>query len=59
MQWHNLDDFLAMGGYGFYVWGSLLICLTAMLIEPWLVARRRARIVTLLREERAAKEIQQ
>jgi heme exporter protein D len=32
MNWGSLDAFLAMGGYGFYVWGSygvtaLCICL--------------------------------
>ena len=32
MNWSSLNDFLAMGGYAFYVWGSygvtaLCICL--------------------------------
>jgi heme exporter protein D len=32
MNWGSLGEFLAMGGYGFYVWGSygvaaLCICL--------------------------------
>jgi heme exporter protein D len=22
MQWHSVNEFLAMGGYAFYVWGS-------------------------------------
>jgi len=32
MTWGSVNDFLAMGGYGFYVWGSygvaaLCVCL--------------------------------
>jgi heme exporter protein D len=26
MQWGSVENFLAMGGYGFYVWGSYLVC---------------------------------
>lgn len=22
MQWNSISEFIAMGGYGFYVWGS-------------------------------------
>ena len=32
----NLSDFLAMGGYGFYIWGSYLV--TALLIAMEAVA---------------------
>lgn len=42
MNWKSLDDFIAMGGYGFYVWGSYLV--TAVLIVGEIVllrARRR------------------
>ena len=34
----NLSDFLAMGGYGFYVWGSYLV--TALLVAIETVAVR-------------------
>ena len=43
MIWNSLDDFIAMGGYGFYVWGSYLV--TAALIGAEILmlrARRRA-----------------
>ena len=56
MQWHSATEFLAMGGYAFYVWGSLGACLVAMVAEPWLVARRHAELMTGLREDRAACE---
>lgn len=41
MQWQSLNDFLAMGGYGFYVWGSFGVCVATMIIEPLMVLHRR------------------
>lgn len=39
----SLSSFLAMGGYGLYVWGSLGMCALTMGLEMWLLrARRRA-----------------
>ena len=44
-MWNSFDDFLAMGGYGLYVWGSLGVCAMVCVIEPlMLVLRRRALI---------------
>ena len=44
-MWNSFDDFLAMGGYGLYVWGSLGVCAMVCIIEPvMLVLRRRALI---------------
>ncbi|MGQ0752318.1 MAG: heme exporter protein CcmD [Betaproteobacteria bacterium] len=41
MNWGGLDAFLAMGGHGFYVWGSYIVTFALLAIE---VARlRRAR----------------
>ncbi|MGS1110140.1 heme exporter protein CcmD [Achromobacter anxifer] len=44
MHWSSLGEFLAMGGYAVYVWGSLLM--TALLLggEQLLLARRRRAI---------------
>jgi len=43
MNWKNLDDFIAMGGYGLYVWGSVGVVLAFVLGElTELVWRRRA-----------------
>ncbi|WBS00974.1 heme exporter protein CcmD [Pseudoduganella sp. SL102] len=42
MSWNSLQDFLAMGGYGVYVWGSCGVTLAALVLETWL-ARRRLR----------------
>ena len=44
MQWHSLKDFLAMGGYGFYVWGSFGVTFLVMAIELWLLNKRRQNI---------------
>lgn len=42
MYWQSLGDFIAMGGYGFYVWGSFGVTALAMLIEV-LALRARAK----------------
>jgi len=41
-QWASAADFLFMGGYGLYVWGTFGVTLTLMVAEP-LLARRRCR----------------
>jgi heme exporter protein D len=40
MNWHSTNEFLAMGGYGLYVWGSYAAAAALMLLEPWLALRR-------------------
>ena len=43
MNWGSLGAFLAMGGYGAYVWGSYGVTLLAIALEvALLVARHRA-----------------
>ncbi|MES2974297.1 MAG: heme exporter protein CcmD [Pseudomonadota bacterium] len=41
MHFESINDFLAMGGYGLYVWGSLGMCGAAMLAELMLLRVRR------------------
>ena len=48
---NNASEFFAMGGYGFYVWGSFLVCAALMLVEPMLVKLRRRNALTELRRE--------
>ena len=38
--WSNFADFLNMGGYGIYVWGSYLVTALVLIIE---VLRLRSR----------------
>jgi heme exporter protein D len=39
-QWASVADFLAMGGYGLYVWGSYGVCAVVLIGEAVWVARR-------------------
>ncbi len=57
MQWHSLSDFLAMGGYGFYVWGSFGACLLLMVAEPLLAAKRQRDVRRGLLRERLADQL--
>lgn len=43
MVWNNWSDFVAMGGYGLYVWGSFGVTAVVLVAEiASVVARRRA-----------------
>jgi heme exporter protein D len=43
MSWGDLSTFLAMGGYGRFVWGSYAVTVACIVLEIVLVRRRRAR----------------
>jgi heme exporter protein D len=43
MNWGSLDNFLHMGGYGLYVWGSYAMALAILVIEPLLASGRYRR----------------
>jgi heme exporter protein D len=45
MNWGSLDNFLAMGGYGLYVWGSYGVTLVLIVAELVLLARRKRNAV--------------
>jgi heme exporter protein D len=46
-MWNNFGEFLAMGGYGLFVWGSIGACAVVCAVEPIMLnLKRRA----LLRE---------
>ena len=51
MSWGSVDEFLHMGGYGLYVWGSYGVTFAALVIEAWVLVRReRALRARLARE---------
>lgn len=60
IYWNSFADFIAMGGYGFYVWGSFGVTALVMAIEPIVVGRSRkttiARLKRQLRAESRSKE---
>jgi len=45
VNWGSLDNFLAMGGYGLYVWGSYGVTLVLIVVELILLAKRRRNAV--------------
>ncbi len=48
MIWNSWNDFVAMGGYGFYVWGSYLVTLALMGVELVVLVQRRRRAAALV-----------
>lgn len=51
IHWNSFADFIAMGGYGFYVWGSFGATALIMAIEPMLVARNRKNTIARLKRQ--------
>lgn len=49
MNWQSFDQFLHMGGYGLYVWGSYGVTLALMACEALLASRRRQRALEAAR----------
>ena len=45
MNWGSAAEFWAMGGYGFYVWGSYGAVVAVIAIELWLLRARRSTAV--------------
>jgi len=48
MQWHSLSEFLAMGGYGMYVWPSFGVTALCMIWEVLALRWRRAAALRLI-----------
>ena len=40
MQWGSVSEFLAMGGYGLYVWGAYAVTAAVLAAEVVTLARR-------------------
>jgi heme exporter protein D len=51
MNWNNWSEFAAMGGYGLYVWGSVLMVLAAMAGELAEISWRRRTILKSLKAD--------
>ena len=48
MIWNSWSEFIAMGGYGLYVWGSFGVTAAAIAAEIWSVAARRKAVLSAL-----------
>jgi heme exporter protein D len=59
MNWNSASEFFAMGGYGLYVWGSFGVCAVALVLEPFLLSRRREAILRSLRRHALAEQMDQ
>jgi heme exporter protein D len=53
VNWGSWDNFLRMGGYGFFVWGSYGMAMAILVVEVWQLKVRRRRAVTELQREAA------
>lgn len=51
IHWNSFSDFLAMGGYGLYVWGSFAVTALVMIVEPIAASRRRTQLTARLRRQ--------
>jgi heme exporter protein D len=51
IYWKSFSDFLAMGGYGFYVWGSFGVTALIMLIEPIVAIRNQKTLIARLKRQ--------
>ena len=58
MHWNSVGEFLAMGGYALYVWGSFGACALLMVAEPFLARRRLIEVRRSLIRERLADELE-
>ena len=52
-MWNSASEFLAMGGYGLYVWGSVGACLLVCIIEPLTLNLKRRALLAEVREQGA------
>jgi len=41
MNWGSAQAFFAMGGYALYVWGAYGVAAACILLELWVLSRRR------------------
>jgi heme exporter protein D len=50
MHWNSVSEFLVMGGYGLYVWGSFGITFFVMALELWLLNQRRKNVAQMVKQ---------
>ena len=55
MNWHSWSEFLAMGGYGLYVWGSYAVTLVVLAAEIAVLVTQRRGVIEALKKYYAAR----
>jgi len=53
MRWESWAEFWAMGGYGFYVWGSMVVTALLMALEVWQARMARREALRQVQAQRA------
>jgi heme exporter protein D len=53
-MWNSFGEFLAMGGYGLFVWGSIGACAVVCVLEPLLLNLKRRALLREAGEQRQA-----
>ncbi len=48
MNWQSWSDFFLMGGYAFYVWGSLAVFVFVIGFELYAISRREQRALAFI-----------
>jgi heme exporter protein D len=56
MIWNSAADFWAMGGYGFYVWGSFGVTAILMALEVGWVRKQRQQALAQVAAESATEQ---
>ena len=56
MSWASAADFFAMGGYGFYVWGSFVVSAACIASEVLFLRARRSDALRAVRAEKVRHE---
>ena len=51
IHWNSFSDFIAMGGYGTYVWGSFGATVLIMTIEPIVAIRNQKTLIARLKRQ--------
>jgi heme exporter protein D len=58
LYWASFSDFIHMGGYGLYVWGSFIACVLGLGMEWLLIRQQRKQVIKYLRRMALAEEIE-
>ena len=59
MIWSSASEFISMGGYGLYVWGSFGVTALLMIMEVFQAARQHKSMRDSLRIQAASQEAEE
>lgn len=59
IYWASFSDFIHMGGYGLYVWGSFIACVFGLGMEWLLIKQQRKQVIQHLRRIALAEEMEE